>query len=99
MVSVRHKTASGRFDELWDYDVAERRVEAMVRTGNTTTFISVDVCALAHPRRGAYAVQQLDGETWEVLPGQAVPIVGLAPGDHLVLCHCPEAVSAELALL
>lgn len=108
---VRHASASGRLDELWDYDASERRLDVLVRLGALETSITVQVCSQARPRLGAHPIKRIDGESWRVLPARFVlhgttlfPIacpIGdvLVPGEHLILTNAPASVDAELDAL
>lgn len=112
MIEVRHRSASGRLDELWEYDSARRCLEIVLRLGSAEPIaFTLAVCAPDRARIGAHPIMRLDGESFRVLPavfrlehGMLVPVdaaihASLGPGSQLVLTHAPADVDAELQAL
>ncbi len=54
MIQVRHRLASGRVDEAWEFDPARQVVEVVLRQGSAEPLaFTVPVCAIDRPRLGA----------------------------------------------
>lgn len=112
MIVVKHRTASGRLDQLWDFDSARRVLDVVFRLGSAhPVAFTLQVCAPDRARIGAHPIMRLDGESWRVLPavfrmehGMLVPVdapihESLGHGGQLVLTHAPADVDAELESL
>lgn len=105
MVSIRHRSASGTLDNMWEYD-PERRVLIVVVRNRATT---IPVASEKNPRRFAYAISRKSETTWQVAPAMyfrkqndwyAIAI-GFDEGlcDFLFLTHAPADVNQELEAL
>jgi hypothetical protein len=115
MITIRHASASGRFDEMWCFDAKTKRIEASVRIGARLQHLSFVVCAQSRPVFGTHPIVRRDGESWIVLPvrfertwpdrvevlhPRPCPVGDLlSPGEFLALSNTPDAVSAALELL
>lgn len=104
MIFVKHRSASGTLDELWEYDPARRVVMLTFRQGAAEP-VSVDVPVASEPfaRFGAWKIVRGDEQTWEILPHR-FGVVSLRPfpihaslgSASVVLCGAPFNVSVEL---
>lgn len=75
MVVVRHRTASGRLDALWEFDPARKVVELVLRLASEKPrAFTVAVCFPDRPRIWAHPLMRLDSESWRILPSLFVPI-------------------------
>ena len=112
MIEVRHRLASGRADEAWEFDPARRVIDVVLRQGSDTPLaFAVPVCAIDKPRIGAFAMIRFDFESWRILPSRFVlsgerlvhQEIRIHPdlGEHvqLVLTHAPYEVDAELEVM
>ncbi len=112
MIQIRHRSASGRLDEVWEYDSARRCLDVVLRLGSAAPLaFNIPVCAIDKPRLGAYAMTRLDGESWRVLPTRFISygerLVHHESTIHsafdkrtqLVLTNAPYDVDAELEAL
>jgi hypothetical protein len=111
MINVRHRTASGRLDEAWEFDSARRVLDVVLHLGSAAPIaMTLPVCHPDRARHGAYPIMRLDGESWRVLPALFRLESGhLVPHDQpiheslghsiLVLTNAPADVDAELESL
>ena len=112
MIQVRHRKASGRLDEAWEFDPARRVIDVVLRQGSAEPLaFAVPVCAIDKPRLGAFAMSRFDGESWRILPSRFVlqgeKLVHQELAIHeaiggrvqLVLTHAPLDVDAELEVM
>lgn len=112
MIHIRHRSASGRLDEAWEFDSARRVLDVVFHLGSAAPVaFTIPVCAIDKPRLGAFAVTRLDGDSWRVLPTRFVlegeKLVHFEVSIHpsldkrtmLVLTDAPYDVDAELEVL
>ncbi len=112
MIHIRHRLASGRLDEAWEYDSARRCLDVVLRLGSASPIaFTLPVCAIDKPRLNAFAIARLDGESWRVLPSRFVlqgdKLVHHEVAIHesiggriqIVLTNAPSDVDAELEVL
>jgi hypothetical protein len=114
MLHVRHRSASGRLDALWDFCSARRVVDLVIRRGNATLAFTLPICAIDKPRFGAFPVTMLDSSSWRILPIRYVwadaagtKLVhrderiheSLSLGDAIILSQAPADVDQELSEL
>lgn len=64
MLTVPHRTASGRLESLWEFDPISKRIYLVVRGHGYT----IPVCSERNPRAEAYAIRRIDDVTWRVAP-------------------------------
>lgn len=114
-VTLRHKSASGRLDNAWEYDAREQRVHAIVRAGAIAATIDVEVCSPERPLMGAHPIKRVNGETWRIEAERyvrewvggverlrAIPCpIGdaIGPGTSLTLTQAPPVVGDHLEAL
>ena len=111
MIQVRHRLASGRLSEAWEFDPARGTLDVVLQQGSAEPLgLTIHVCGVDSPRLGAFAVSRLDGDSWRVLPAQYVfaggrlvyrdaPIHESLGMSMLVLTHAPAEVDEELSRL
>lgn len=112
MILVRHRLASGRLDECWDFCAFRRVIDVVLRQASAEPIaFTLPVCAPDRPRIGAFPIMRLDAESWHVLPAifrlehemlvphDAVIHEALGAGRQLLLTHAPADVDAEIASL
>lgn len=104
MIFIRHRTASGSLDELWEYDPARRVVILRFRLGAADPVdVDVPVASEERLRFGSWQLVRADGDTWEILPRRygmgslrPAPIHAALGTSSIVLCAAPLNVSTEL---
>lgn len=75
MLTLRHRTASGRLDELWEFDPARQVVELVFRLGaGPVRGFTISVCSPEKTTAFAHALMRRDADTWKILPSLFVPI-------------------------
>lgn len=114
MIHVRHRSASGRIDAMWEFDGQRRVLDVVIRRGNATMAFTLPVCAVDKPRFGAFGLTRLDASSWRVLPiryvwadASGTRLVhrseriheSLSLGDAVILSQAPPDVDAELSEL
>lgn len=112
MIQVRHRLASGRVSEAWEFDSARQVVDVVLQQGSADPIgFTLPICAIDKPRLGAYAISRLDGDSWRILPTRFIYSGGrlvhhevaiheaLGARTMLVLTHAPADVDAELETL
>lgn len=112
MIQIRHRTASGRLDEMWEFDSERRVVDLVLRQAAAKPIaMTIPVCAIDRPRLAAFAMSRFDSESWRILPTRFIwegerlvhfevaihPVIG--GRVQLVLTHAPPAIDAELEML
>lgn len=113
VITVRHRSASGRTDGRWEKtgDV----IHVYTRIGSLPKSMAIPVCSQGRPRIGAHPIIRLDGERWAILPARYVlefpnrvetlmarscPIGDvMAVGEQLVIAQVPADVDIELDAL
>ncbi len=81
MITLKHRTASGRLDALWEYDDARKCIELVFRLGTAKPrAVTVKVCAIDAPRIWCHPLTRLDGESWRILPAMMIPAHTSLPG-------------------
>lgn len=111
-IQVRHRLASGRLSEAWEYDSARHVLDVVLQQASANPIaFTLLVCAPDRARVGAHPIIRLDGDTWRVLPAvfrfehdilvphDVVLHEALGHGNALVLTHAPADVDAELEAL
>ena len=114
-ITLRHKSASGRLDNAWEYDQRTQRVHAVIAAGAIKSSIDVEVCSPERPRIGAHPIKRLNGETWRIEAHRYVrewkngvervvafpcPIGdAIGPGTSLTLTQAPPIVDDQLEAL
>lgn len=104
MVFVRHRSSSGRLEDLWEFDPARGVVMLTFRLGSAPP-VSIDV-RVSSPERariGSWYLKRTDESTWEIAP-HVFGVERLVPhpihanlgGAAVVLLDAPETVSLEL---
>lgn len=74
MITIRHRSASGRLDMLWEFDPARRVIDAVLRMeGGPELAFAIRVCAPDKPIPFAHPILRLDSESWHILPAVFVP--------------------------
>lgn len=112
MIHVRHRTASGRLDEVWEFDPVRKCMDIVFRLGSAKPVaFTLPICAIDKPRLHAFAISRLDGESWRLLPSRFMfagdKLVHVEVAIHhsldkrtmLVLSRAPSDVDAELDCL
>jgi hypothetical protein len=112
LIQVRHRLASGRASEAWEFDSARKVIDVVLQQGSAEPIaFTLPVCAPDRPRVGAHPIMRLDGESWRVLPAvfrfegalllpMDAPVhETLGHGGQLILTHAPADVDAELGAL
>lgn len=112
MIQVRHRLASGRLDEAWEFDPSRRVIDLVLRQGSAKPLaFTIPVCAIDRPRLGAFAMSRLDSDSWRILPTcfvlygerlvhHEMPIHPEIGGRvQIVLTHAPYEVDAELEIM
>lgn len=103
MITVKHRTASGALDRMWEHDPA-RGCIIVVLPGACLT---IPVCTSAAPRHGAYHIVRLSEDCWRIAPAMFVRRGSVwnttphaYPDSHvdefIALTSAPEDVRAEL---
>lgn len=108
MLCLKHRTASGSLDELWEYDPARRALDIVCRQGARTFAFRVSVCSPERPRLGAHALVRVSEGAWRLLPlafyvawegleprDRAIQ-PWLTPGDQILLTCAPPQIDSEL---
>lgn len=106
MIYVRHRSASGRLDELWEYDPARHVVIATLRQGTAEPIdLTIPIASEARARYGAWKLVREGEDNWKVTPHRfgserliPHPIHRALGTNALVLLAAPWFVSAELEL-
>ncbi len=81
MITLRHRSASGRLDALWDWDPERMVLDLVFRLGTAQPrAVTVKVCAVDTPRLWCHPLARLDGESWRILPAMFVPATSSLPG-------------------
>jgi hypothetical protein len=104
LIFVKHRSASGRLEELWEYDPVRKVVMLTFKLGAATpVHLDVPVSSRHESRFGAWAIQRADGETWEIVPYRfggselrAHPIHEALGGESVVLTNAPPGQALEL---
>jgi hypothetical protein len=114
MLHVRHRSASGRLDALWEFDPGRSCVEVVLRRGGAMLALTIPVCAIDKPRCGAFPIMRLDSSSWRIMPirymwasASGTRLVhrdeciheSLSIGDAIILAQAPEDVDLELSEL
>lgn len=107
MLHVLHRTASGRLDNLWEYDPARRIVMLTLKIGAAPpVHVDVPVATARDPRVGSWTLRRLDEHTWEILPSRygdrrlvPSPIHPSIGSSSVVLVSTPDDVAIEFSLL
>lgn len=69
MITVRHRTTSGRLDSMWEFDSERGCVEVVIRLASARpAAFTVKVCAPDKPRLWSHPIMRLDAESWRILP-------------------------------
>lgn len=69
MIAIRHRTASGRLDSLWDFDPARGVVEVVLRLASARPVaFTIRVCSRDSPRLWCHPILRVDAESWRILP-------------------------------
>lgn len=90
-VHVRHRSASGRLDEMWEYDPARRIIELVFRLASEhPSTASIPVCAPKAARRLAYPIVRIDGETWRIVAARFVESIVELRGNSVTRMLVPE---------
>ncbi len=81
MISLRHRTASGNLDAMWEWDPARGILDLVFRLGSANPrAVTVKVCAIDRPALWCHPLARLDGESWRILPAMFVPANSSLPG-------------------
>jgi hypothetical protein len=89
---VKHRSASGQLDRLWEFDPARRLVMLVIRVASEAPMsLDVDVCSLAHPRLGAHSIVRHDEHTWRIKPERFVELPQSTRDGQRVWSLVPEA--------
>ncbi len=114
MIEIRHRSCSGRLDDvsMWEFDPSRRVVELVLRQGSARALeLTIPVCVIDRPRLAAFAISRLDGCSWRILPirfiweGERLVYFEVAVHPaiggrvQLVLTHAPAIVDAEFEAL
>lgn len=79
MIALRHRTASGRSDALWEFCSQRCVVEIVLRLGSADPLaVTIRVCAPDRPKLLCHPILRLDGESWRILPAIFVPAVSVS---------------------
>lgn len=69
MIPIRHRTASGRLDSMWEFDSERRVVDLVIQLANAKPFaFAVKVCSTETPRLWSHPIMRLDLFAWRILP-------------------------------
>lgn len=69
MITLKHRTASGRLDALWEFCGERRALELVFRLGHAKPLaLTVPVCAVDNPVLLSHPIMRLDSSSWRVLP-------------------------------
>jgi hypothetical protein len=78
MLTIRHRSASGHPDSLWEFDSGRGVIDLVFRLGSAAPIaVTVKICALERPKLWCHPITRLDGESWRILPA----VWGVAPGS------------------
>jgi hypothetical protein len=88
MITVKHRSASGRLDHLWEFCPLRNVIELVIRIGNAApAAFTIRVCSLEKPQLWCHPIARLDAESWRILPAYLIPGDGpgkVAPADCAV---------------
>lgn len=79
MLALRHRSASGRLDQLWEFCAVRGVVEVVFRLAASEPIaVTVKVCHPDRPVLLAHPIMRLDGESWRILPAIFIPAVSVS---------------------
>lgn len=109
MITLKHRSASGSLESMWDYDSARKAVIVVVEGRGFDVPVCLDKDD--HRTAGSFVITRLTEYCWRIAPcmclkhrGHWVTVPWAYPdsnelAEFLCLTHAPEDISALLGAL
>lgn len=97
MITIQHRSRSGRLESMWEFDSERGVIDAVIRLGGgRSAGFAIKVCAPDKPRLHAHPIMRLDSFAWRILPAVWIEVPPSDPARRpkLVPSECTGRSSA-----